>query len=122
MNKSETQTERKTDRTDKHGPYSMPQAIHEGLVAYKFDGRPTGGFLRTVIENDLTGAVSRADTESFAALHDICRWVYWEAPESSVGKGAYKRWTKAGGIVGQARAAIAKAQPQATDEATQEQE
>lgn len=96
------------DRTDKHGTYTMPPAIHKGLVAYKFDGRPTGSFIEAVVKNDLIGAVGRADPESFAALRDICRWVYWELPESSVGKAAYKKWIALGGIEGIDRTRKAK--------------
>jgi hypothetical protein len=105
------------ERKESHGPYDMPQLIRKGLLEYKYAGRPTGRFLRAVIENDLMGAVGRADPESLFRLHDICRWVRWELPESSVGKDAYKKWTMAGGLEGQPREADHAKKQEGADDA-----
>lgn len=91
------------DRKEVHGPYVMPSAIRETLTAYKFDGRPTGGFTQAVIENDLIGAISRSDLESEAAMKEICRWVYWELPMPAAGPKGYKKWTNMGGLSGMER-------------------
>jgi len=50
------------------------------LRSYADSGRPTGGFLRAVLENDLMEAVGRADHSSLVNLADICRYVYNDIP------------------------------------------
>lgn len=49
----------------------VPPHLHEGLVRWVEFGIPPGSFLRSVIANDLLGAVSRADDHSLAALPAI---------------------------------------------------
>ena len=44
----------------------VPQPLHNGLVEYFAARRPTGSFLRAVLENDLRQACVRAD--------DVNRW------------------------------------------------
>lgn len=60
-----------SDVTDK-----IPPQILEGLRNYAWYGRPTGGFVRAVLCNDLSEAVGRADPNSLAALKEICIFVY----------------------------------------------
>jgi hypothetical protein len=45
---------------------NVPETLHSGLVEYFAARRPTGGFLRAVLENDLREACVRAD--------DVNRW------------------------------------------------
>lgn len=54
----------------------IPPKILEGLRNYALHHQPTGSFLRCVLENDLMGAVGRADGQSLAALREICVYVY----------------------------------------------
>lgn len=56
---------------------SIEDAI-ESLNAYATDGRPTGGFVRAVLENDLMEAMRRADQTSRFILYEICKHVYNE--------------------------------------------
>lgn len=48
----------------------------ESLDAYAEQGRPTGGFLQAVLENDLFEALGRADTGSRHILFEICAHVH----------------------------------------------
>lgn len=62
--------------------------VKASLAAYRDTGRPTGGFLHAVLENDLLGAVARADEHNVRAIPDIaafCREqlpaIAWASPE-----------------------------------------
>ena len=88
------------EHKESHGPYQIPELIRKTLLAYKFEGRPTGGFLRAAIKNDLVDTIGRADPESFACIKDICRWLHWELPMSAFGEKNYKKWIKSGGLEG----------------------
>jgi len=39
-----------------------------------------GGFVRAVLENNLTQAYGYADAENFASLKEIVKYCYWEIP------------------------------------------
>jgi hypothetical protein len=58
----------------------IPHTTLAALEAWINHGRPTGSFLKAVLENDLAGAFMRADEANLAALRDIVFWVYHEAP------------------------------------------
>ncbi len=49
----------------------IPVTIEAGLRAYAIDRRPTGDFLRAVLENDLTNAALRADPRNQLLLSAI---------------------------------------------------
>lgn len=72
-------------RMQEHG---VPLHLQDGLARYALRHRPTGDFLRCVLANDFTGAVLRADDESFAALREIARFIHGEMPEASHGSEA----------------------------------
>jgi hypothetical protein len=61
--------------------YSLikPETI-ASLLRYVERGVPTGGFLRAVLENNLTNSFGRADAENCEALFHICAYVYNELP------------------------------------------
>lgn len=40
---------------------AIPAHMQEGLIAYILTGRPPGGFLRAVLENDLYRSFAKAD-------------------------------------------------------------
>lgn len=62
------------------GQGPIPPHTLEGLRRYIDERMPVGGFLTSVLENDLTQAFGRADPENLACLYQIVQWVYMEAP------------------------------------------
>ena len=48
-------------------------------------GIATGGFLQKVLENDLMGAVGRADSNHVLRLRNICEFIYNELPVVTYG-------------------------------------
>lgn len=62
-----------------------PTHLRESIDAYVADGRPTGGFLRAVLENDLVGAVTRADAINIALLPHIVMYVANHVPTAATG-------------------------------------
>jgi len=71
----------------------LPEHLRPGLRAYLVDRQPVGAFLRAVLINDLQGAVSRADDESYPALREIVAFVHMHTPPSCHGSyQAYASW------------------------------
>lgn len=62
-----------------------PQHIRESIDAYVEQGRATGGFLRAVLENDLRGAIGRADEINLAALPHIVAYINERVPAIATG-------------------------------------
>lgn len=58
---------------------SLDDAI-DSLQHYATSGRPTGGFLQAVLENDLMEAMGRADESSRINLFFICSYIYNDMP------------------------------------------
>lgn len=56
------------------------EIIKESLDRYTKDRIPTGGFLTAVLENDLMGAMGRADHINRQRLPEICKYIYNELP------------------------------------------
>jgi len=54
----------------------IPRLILDGMQRYAVHHEPTGGFLLSVLANDLTEAVCRADDASLAAILPIVKYVY----------------------------------------------
>lgn len=54
----------------------IPERFKASLGRYVNDGIPTGSFLQCVLENNLFGAVQRADDEALVALPHIVGYVY----------------------------------------------
>lgn len=65
--------------------YNVPSHTQGALERYIVHGIEPGGFLTAVLCNDLMGAMSRADIDNKRAIHDICSWIYNEAPSSCHG-------------------------------------
>lgn len=63
----------------------IPPRIMAGLRRYVDDHLQPGHFLCMVLQNDLFGAVGRADDEAQAALPSIVGWIYNEAPSECWG-------------------------------------
>ncbi len=69
----------------------IPPLIREGLSNYIEHHSPTGGCLRAILANDLTGAMVRADPDTLAALPTIVCFLRNEAP--SLCHGSYEAVT-----------------------------
>lgn len=71
-------------------------AIIAGLVRYKELHVETGGFLRAVLENDLTEAVGRASENNLRTIDSIVSYVYMEMPSECWGnKAKVRAWLDA---------------------------
>lgn len=57
----------------------------KAIDRYVENGIPTGGFLKAVLENDLSGAITRADPKGLENLPHIVCYVYNEIPGSTWG-------------------------------------
>lgn len=79
----------------------LPSHLRGALLRYvDFRVRP-GGFLTAVLQNDLTGAVQLADSQSRQALPAIVEWLQGNAPSAAWGsKGAVAAWLDAGPAAG----------------------
>jgi hypothetical protein len=65
----------------------------EALDRYVKTGRPTGGFLQSVLENDLVSTIGKADLNAMANLKDIVSYCYNELPSMCWGsKEKVKNW------------------------------
>ena len=64
---------------------TAPIRILDAIMDHANNRIPHGHFVTAVLENNLTEAVFRADSNSLAGLADIVRFVYWEIPHSSHG-------------------------------------
>ncbi len=64
---------------------TIPLRTQQTLKRYVEDGLEPGGFLTSVLCNDLMGAIARADSENIVALKSICQFVYNEIPGSAWG-------------------------------------
>lgn len=87
------------------GPY-----LGEAMQRYIEDGIPPGSFLESVLVNDLTGTVVRADSVSYARLNEIVDFVHWELPGNCHGSPQlYASWVMAGGLNGLEKKSLAEA-------------
>ena len=79
----------------------IPDHLISGLANYVVNGRPTGGFLRAVISNDLVEAMGRGTVDSIGAIRDIIIFFANCTPNGCYGSPAiYKAWVEIGGILG----------------------
>lgn len=64
---------------------NIPDGVREAIDRYVENRVETGSFTRSVLENDLNGAIGRADPQSLAALKDIVSHVYNCIPRACQG-------------------------------------
>ena len=62
-----------------------PEHIRASLNEYVLRGRPLGGFLTAVMENDLVGAIALADGVNLNLLPHIAAWVVKNVPTNVYG-------------------------------------
>ncbi len=67
------------------GEYGCPVELVESLRRYVEKRVPTGGFLRAVLSNDLTGAMMRADSVNRFRMYEIVMYIFNELPGKSWG-------------------------------------
>ena len=76
-------------------PWNTAYALSEYVVF----GEPVGGFLSSVLSNNLRESVFRADSENLLALSDICRYIYNNIPADCSGNvDSVNAWIKRGGL------------------------
>lgn len=81
--------------------FTKIQHLENSLVEYVINGRGVGGFLRAVLENNLRGAVNRADNGNLPIIAHVVAWLYNNAPVSCWGSEDEVRiWLESGGYVG----------------------
>jgi len=71
----------------------MKDSTLTALEDYVYHGTPTGGFLYSVLTNDLFGAVGHADAQNSQDLVEICTYVYNKIPVGCWGsKAKVTKW------------------------------
>lgn len=92
-------TRQKMQRIMKY--YDIPAHMHESVIRYVIRGDHSGGFLTSVVRNDLFKAVGKADADNVARLPSYVKYFYnaapngcWDSPETVV------EWCDGGGLVG----------------------
>ena len=76
--------------------YVIPQHMWDGLNMWFDYHREPGGFLQSVLKNDLINAALHGDTINRACLHNYVLFLVNEAPEPSYGSAEkYLAWINA---------------------------
>lgn len=65
--------------------HGVKEHILDSLNLWAKQAVPTGGFLKSVLENDLFGAMGKADLHNRKTLFEICRYIHNELPSSCFG-------------------------------------
>jgi hypothetical protein len=83
----------------------IPEHCREGLMLYIMEGIEPGGFLCAVLENDLIGAFSKADSINSARMEDYAKFLHNYAPRECHGSPLKVRaWCQKGGLNGMEKA------------------
>jgi len=61
----------------------MRPDIKETIDNYVSKGWEPGGFLLSVLANDLMGALGKADQQNRAAIFDITKYIYNDIPDGT---------------------------------------
>lgn len=81
--------------------FTIPPHMLDGLNSYIMTGRPVGGFLTAVLNNDLMQAMDRADEHNRANIAAYTGYLYNEAPPQCFGSPEkVKAWMGVGGLEG----------------------
>jgi hypothetical protein len=85
--------------TDWAKHYQIPENMHEGIVRWILKGIRPGHFLRSVIDNDLKGAILNADDVNIFRLTAYVHFFYNAAPVGCWGsKEKADKWHNEGGL------------------------
>ena len=77
------------------GSYTMTEQSKQSLYNYFVHGFEPGGFMTSVLCNDLFGAVSRADSSNTDLISQYARWIENHAPYGSYGdRETVKGWLR----------------------------
>ena len=77
----------------------VPPPMHGGFRRYLDHGIEPGGFLMSVLSNDLSGAVAHADAANRYRLFDIVKFLNGDVPDACWGSPEKVRaWMKKGGL------------------------
>ena len=83
------------------GEFGMNDDMAEAIVQYVLYGRPPGGFLGAVLENNLREAFGRADDNNRPIVYNYVHLLYNAAPSDCWGSPERVRdWIDAGGMEG----------------------
>jgi hypothetical protein len=63
----------------------VPFSLHDGLIEYFADRRPTGRFLQACLENNFAEACVRADVYNRARLADLAMFLCNYVPQTAWG-------------------------------------
>ena len=63
----------------------LPTHMQEGAQLYLEYGVEPGAFFRSILENDLKGAFTRADFINQHRIEDFVYWVIWHCPMAAQG-------------------------------------
>jgi len=73
--------------------HNVPVSLHEGIIRYIEGHIRPGGFLRSVIVNDLLATYLTADKDNLPMIENIVRWFHAEAPGNCWGsEDAFRDW------------------------------
>jgi hypothetical protein len=79
----------------------LPEHMREPMIEYIRVGRPTGGFLTAILENNLISAAAAADQINLWNLHAFANYLYNYAPRGCYGSSEkVHQWIKRGGLEG----------------------
>ena len=80
----------------------MRPEIKEAIDEYARVGRPLGGFLTAVMENNFMESFARADEGNIRDMFEIANYVYNKTPRVCHGSvNTVQAWIDAGGLEGQ---------------------
>lgn len=75
----------------------LPDHMHGGMQRYIENRIPPGGFLKAVLENNLSAAFGSADHINRERMFDIVGFLYNEAPSGCWGSPEkVRKWTEEG--------------------------
>jgi len=85
MNDTQRKMKETMDKALANNHRNVPATTAESLERYVLYGIPAGGFVTAVLENNLIGAVARADSTNAAHLTSIVIYVYNVLPFKASG-------------------------------------
>ncbi len=80
---------------------NLPPYMMEGIIEYVMIGREPGGFLTSLLSNDLVGTYQKADPENTRFLREWIKWMWLAIPSVCWGsRKEVRKWREKGGIEG----------------------